>query len=269
MRFSRPALERLEHRALPDATSVLAAPPVAPPSSPTPPAIVVTTATPGDTTTSAPAATGGSASTPASASVPDGPYALPPAAPTPDASSPAGPPASAPPAATPDGPYAPPAVVPAPAASSPAPPPPAATAPPATIPDGPYAPPAVAPAPDHAGPGDSSTDPPAITEFDSEFVECCQYTLVGEISDPGDYASGLVVSIEGMGIPNGETTVEVTPDSGSNNWTGTFDLTVELRPNTSLYPVTYVYFAQASDGAGRVSQEVSCEITLSGAGGSY
>jgi hypothetical protein len=114
-----------------------------------------------------------------------------------------------------------------------------------------------------AGQADAPSAPPTITSFEPQAVDHCQWTLVGQVTDPANNVGGLTVTVEGDGLPNGQAVVQVTPDAGSTS-TGSFDVTVELPTNTTHFAVMHVYTAVASDGHGRVSLPMECEITQAG-----
>jgi hypothetical protein len=121
-------------------------------------------------------------------------------------------------------------------------------------------------APTPSGPGgqaDAPSAPPIITSFEPHAADHCQWTLVGQVTDPANNVGGLSVTIQGDGLPDGQAVVSVTPDAGSSS-TGSFDVTVELKTNTTHFAVMHVYTAVASDGHGRVSLPMECEITQAG-----
>ncbi len=223
-RFTRLEVEYLEHRASPTTLDVISL--VAPP--------------PPDATTSAPALADGS-SDPTAAPAP-APVAT---APAPGSTSTAGDSAGSPTTTSPGGGSAAPAA-------------------PATAPGGGGSvAPAAAPA-NSGGATPQQAPPPVITDFGATPTECCQYTLEGTVSDPGNNVGGLTVTIQGDTTVNGQVTsvtqtVSVTPANGSTS-DGTFQLTIELQQNTTAYPVTHVYSAVASDGAGHTSEQVTTEI---------
>jgi len=108
-------------------------------------------------------------------------------------------------------------------------------------------------------------DPPQITSLINLNLPNYEFQITGMVTDPANNVSGLTVTFAGDGLPNGQSSIDLSvtalPGMPANT-TGTFAVVVQLQANTTNGPLTYEWTAVASDGQGRVSTEVSCEITL-------